>query len=331
MIEFKNVSKKYKNGTHALENVTLKVEDGEFVYIMGPTGSGKSTLIKLLDGEEVPTGGSVIVNGVNVGRLRKSKVYLYRRKIGVVFQDYRLLPEKTVFENVAYALEVLDMPSSKIKKRTREVLKLVDLADKSNAKPRELSGGQQQRVAIARAIAKRPSILIADEPTGNLDPSMTDEMITLLEKINQEEKTTLLVVTHNDVMVEYHPKRTIRIDCGHVVNDGTRNEAFYKHNFSEVKPVSETKETVKEETAVTETAAQEAAVQEAAADEVPVQEAVSEETAVEELVQQTMIHEAEAESHEDHVPSESEALDQKLNEVAMQQEAIREIREGEQE
>lgn len=129
MIEFKNVSKTYKNGTHALQNVNLKVEDGEFVYIMGPTGSGKSTLIKLLDGEEVPSSGNVIVNNVNVGRLRKSKVYLYRRKIGVVFQDYRLLPEKTVFENVAYALEVLDLPNDKIRKRTREVLKLVDLAD----------------------------------------------------------------------------------------------------------------------------------------------------------------------------------------------------------
>ncbi len=242
MIEFKNVSKTYKNGTHALENINLKVEDGEFVYIMGPTGSGKSTLIKLLDGEEVPSSGSVIVNGINVGRLRKSKVYLYRRKIGVVFQDYRLLPEKTVFENIAYALEVLDMPNEKIRKRTREVLKLVDLADKSNAKPRELSGGQQQRVAIARAIAKRPTILIADEPTGNLDPSMTDEMITLLEKINSQEKTTLLVVTHNDVMVEYHPKRTIRIDSGHVVNDGTRDDNYYKQSFYEKKKKKEEEE-----------------------------------------------------------------------------------------
>ena len=242
MIEFKNVSKTYKNGTHALENINLKVEDGEFVYIMGPTGSGKSTLIKLLDGEEVPSSGSVIVNGINVGRLRKSKVYLYRRKIGVVLQDYRLLPEKTVFENIAYALEVLDMPNEKIRKRTREVLKLVDLADKSNAKPRELSGGQQQRVAIARAIAKRPTILIADEPTGNLDPSMTDEMITLLEKINSQEKTTLLVVTHNDVMVEYHPKRTIRIDSGHVVNDGTRDDNYYKQSFYEKKKKKEEEE-----------------------------------------------------------------------------------------
>ncbi|MBQ1567769.1 MAG: cell division ATP-binding protein FtsE [Erysipelotrichaceae bacterium] len=236
MIEFKNVSKKYKNGTNALQNVNLKVEAGEFVYIMGPTGAGKSTLIKLLDGEEVPTGGSILVSGKNVGRIKKSKVYLYRRQIGVVFQDYRLLPEKTVFENVAYALEVLDWPNDKIRKRVREVLKLVDLSDKANVKPRELSGGQQQRVAIARAIAKRPSILIADEPTGNLDPSMTDEMISLLEKINTEEKTTLLVVTHNDVMVEYHPKRTIRIEYGHVVEDRKMNDPLARQEGINLKP-----------------------------------------------------------------------------------------------
>ena len=219
MIELKNASKQYKNGTIALSDINLKIDEGEFVYIMGPTGSGKSTLIKLLDGEEVPTKGSVIVNGVNVGKLRKSRVYLYRRKIGVVFQDYRLLPEKTVFENVAYALEVLDYPTDKIKRRTRDVLKLVDLSDKANSKPRELSGGQQQRVAIARAIAKRPMILIADEPTGNLDPGMTDEMIRLLEKINKKEKTTVVVVTHNDTMVKAHPKRTIKIRSGHTVED----------------------------------------------------------------------------------------------------------------
>ncbi|MBQ6478817.1 MAG: ATP-binding cassette domain-containing protein [Erysipelotrichaceae bacterium] len=242
MIELKNVSKKYRNGTHALHDVSLKVNDGEFIYIMGPTGSGKSTLIKLLDGEEVPTGGSVIVSGINVGRLKKSKVYLYRRKIGVVFQDYRLLPEKTVFENVAYALEILDMPDDKIRKRVREVLKLVDLADKSNAKPDELSGGQKQRTAIARAIAKRPAILIADEPTGNLDPEMTNEMIKLLERINREEKTTLVVVTHNDVMVENHPKRTIRIEAGHIVNDRIpepkKEEALFEQTATEEEPVA---------------------------------------------------------------------------------------------
>ena len=244
MIEFKNVSKRYKNGTNALHDVSFTVNDGEFVYIMGPTGSGKSTLIKLLDGEEVPTSGSVVVSGVNVGRLRKSKVYLYRRKIGVVFQDYRLLPEKTAFENVAYALEVLDMPTDKIRKRVREVLKLVELADKSNAKPRELSGGQQQRVAIARAIAKKPMILIADEPTGNLDPEKTDEMIKLFEKINREEKTTLLVVTHNDVMVEYHPKRTIRLQEGHIISDRMHENISFYHDK---KKPAETEEKPEEE------------------------------------------------------------------------------------
>ena len=249
----KNVSKKYRNGTHALHDVSLKVNDGEFIYIMGPTGSGKSTLIKLLDGEEVPTSGSVLVSGINVGRLKKSKVYLYRRKIGVVFQDYRLLPEKTVFENVAYALEILDMPDEKIRKRVREVLKLVDLADKSNAKPHELSGGQQQRTAIARAIAKKPTILIADEPTGNLDPDMTNEMIKLLEKINREEKTTLVVVTHNDVMVENHPKRTIRIEAGHIVTDRTpepkKEETAVEQTEVEEEPVvlETAVETVEEE------------------------------------------------------------------------------------
>ena len=219
MIEIKNVSKTYKNGTHALYNVNLEVEDGEFAYIIGPTGSGKSTLIKLLDGEEVPTSGKVIVSGVDVGRLKKSKVYLYRRKIGVVFQNYRLLPDKTVFENVAFALEILDVPTDKIRKRVREVLKLVDLADKANSRPDELSGGQQQRVAIARAIVKKPTLLIADEPTGNLDPGMTDEIVSILEKINKEEKTTILVVTHDNVMVKKHPKRIITIESGHITHD----------------------------------------------------------------------------------------------------------------
>ena len=219
MIEFKNVSKTYKNGTHALYDVNLIVEDGEFAYIIGPTGSGNSTLIKLLDGEEIPTNGHVLVSGVDVGRLKKSKVYLYRRKIGVVFQNYRLLPDKTVFENVAFALEILDVPTDKIRKRVREVLKLVDLADKANSRPDELSGGQQQRVAIARAIVKKPTLLIADEPTGNLDPGMTDEIVSILEKINKEEKTTILVVTHDNVMVKKHPKRIITIESGHITHD----------------------------------------------------------------------------------------------------------------
>lgn len=219
MIELRNVSKTYKNGTNALHNINLEIQDGEFAYIIGPTGSGKSTLIKLLDGEEIATSGKVLVSGVDVGRLRKSKVYLYRRKIGVVFQDYKLLPEKTAYENVAYALEILDIPTEKIRKRVREVLKLVGLEDKAKAYPSQLSGGMKQRVAIARAISKKPAILIADEPTGNLDPAMTNEIITILERINEEEKTTILVVTHDNVMVKNHPKRIITIESGHITHD----------------------------------------------------------------------------------------------------------------
>ena len=219
MISIKNASKQYKNGTNALENISLEIKEGEFIYIVGPTGSGKSTLIKLLDGEEIPSSGDVIVNNINVGKLRHSKVPIYRRNIGVVFQDYRLLPKKTVFENVAYAMEVVDAPQDTLRKRVREVLKLVDIAEKSNSYPDELSGGQQQRVAIARAIANRPKILSADEPTGNLDPKKSDEIISLLEKINEEEKTTILVVTHDNNIVRHHPKRTIAIDSGHVVAD----------------------------------------------------------------------------------------------------------------
>ena len=219
MISIQNASKTYKNGTHALSNISLEIKEGEFVYIVGPTGSGKSTLIKLLDGEEVPDSGLVMVAGTNVGKLRHSKVPLYRRNIGVVFQNYRLLPRKTAFENVAYAMEVVDTPKDQLRKRVREVLKLVDVADKSNSFPDQLSGGQQQRIAIARAIANKPKILIADEPTGNLDPKKSDEIIRLLEKINKEEGTTILIVTHDSTIVKHHPKRMIALDSGHIVAD----------------------------------------------------------------------------------------------------------------
>ena len=163
MLELKHVGKTYKNGVNALYNINLKIDQGEFVYIIGPTGSGKSTLIKLLDGEEIPTKGKVEVTGINVGKLKHSKVPLYRRNIGVVFQDFRLLERKTVFENIAFALEVINVPKERIRKRVREVMNLVGLDDKGSSFPQELSGGQQQRVAIARAIANKPKILIADD------------------------------------------------------------------------------------------------------------------------------------------------------------------------
>ena len=229
MLELKHIAKTYKNGVNALYNINLKIDQGEFVYIIGPTGSGKSTLIKLLDGEEIPTKGKVEVTGINVGKLKHSKVPLYRRNIGVVFQDFRLLERKTVFENIAFALEVINVPKERIRKRVREVMNLVGLDDKGNSFPQELSGGQQQRVAIARAIANKPKILIADEPTGNLDPQKSDEIMTLLEKINREEKTTVLMVTHDITLVNKHRKRTIALEAGHIVAD--MNEGGYiKHD-----------------------------------------------------------------------------------------------------
>ena len=228
MSELTNVTKRYKNGVNALNGVSLKIDQGEFVYIIGPTGSGKSTIISLIDGEQIPTQGTVIVDGVNVGKLWHRKVPIYRRKIGVVFQDYRLLPAKTVFENISFALEVIDvkkgifrtmMKKDVVRHRVRQVLNLVSLDDKGSSFPHELSGGQQQRVAIGRAIANRPKVLIADEPTGNLDPSMSDEIMNLLEKINREEGTTILMVTHDLTLVNKHRKRTIVLEHGHIVAD----------------------------------------------------------------------------------------------------------------
>ena len=219
MIQLENVSKSYKNGVHALRNINLTIEDGEFVYIIGPTGSGKSTLIKLLDGEEIPDEGDVIVNDVNVGKLKHSKVPYYRRNIGVVFQDFRLLPALTIFENISFALEVIGMDKRDIRRRVREVLELVSLSDKARAFPNQLSGGQQQRATIGRAIANHPKVLIADEPTGNLDPVMSKLIMELLEKINTVEQTTVVMVTHDSTLVNDFKKRTISLEEGYIVAD----------------------------------------------------------------------------------------------------------------
>ena len=219
MIECTNVFKRYKNGTNALYDINFRVEQGEFIYIIGPTGSGKSTLIRLLDGEEVPSKGSVKVVGIDVGKLKNKQVPIYRRNIGVVFQDYKLLPTKTVFENISYALEVINMKKKQIRKRTEQVMEFVGLNEKENAFPGQLSGGQQQRVAIARAIANRPKVLIADEPTGNLDPGKSDEIMALLEKINKDYGTTILMVTHDLTLVNKHRKRTVVLEHGHIVAD----------------------------------------------------------------------------------------------------------------
>ena len=216
MIDLKDVSKAYPNGVHALNHVNLHIDKGEFIYVIGATGSGKSTLIKVLNGEEVPDEGTVIVDGINVGALKHRKVPYYRRNVGCVFQDYRLLPKLTVFENIAFALEVVGMPRKQIRKRVMEVLELVD----------ELSGGQQQRVTIGRAIANKPKVLIADEPTGNLDPEKSLEIISLLEKINQKLDTTIMMVTHDKVLVDRFKKRTIMLDKGYVIHDS--NKGGYK-------------------------------------------------------------------------------------------------------
>lgn len=219
MIALENVSKSYKNGVNALKNISLYIDEGEFVYIIGPTGSGKSTLIKLLDGEEIPDEGSVVVADINVGQLKHKKVPLYRRNLGIVFQDYRLLPALTVFENIAFAMECIGEDKMTIRKRVREVLELVSLEDKAKAFPSELSGGQQQRVTIGRAIVNHPKVLIADEPTGNLDPEMSKEILELLEKINEKEKTTIVMVTHDSTIVNSNKKRTIALEEGYIVAD----------------------------------------------------------------------------------------------------------------
>ena len=196
MITLENVSKSYAKGQPALNDVSLHIDKGEFVFIVGNSGSGKSTLIKLLLKELEPTSGTIIVNDQNLGKMKRRKVPKYRRGVGVVFQDFRLLKDRNVYENVAFAQRVIERPNRVIKKRVPEILTLVGLAEKYKSFPRELSGGEQQRVALARALVNRPNILLADEPTGNLDPKNSLEIMKLLEEIN-ERGTTVLVVTHN--------------------------------------------------------------------------------------------------------------------------------------
>ena len=219
MIKLENVTKVYKTGVRAVNNMNVDIGDGEFVYVIGPTGAGKSTFIKLLYREEKASSGKVIVAGQNVSKIKDRKVPYFRRNIGVVFQNFRLLPKKTVFENVAFTLEVTDTPKIQIRKKVRRTLELVGLEDKANAFPHELSGGQQQRVAIARAIVNNPKVLIADEPTGNLDPDTSHEIIELLERINEINHTTILVVTHDKEIVQKHKKRTILIEDGCIKTD----------------------------------------------------------------------------------------------------------------
>ena len=201
LIEFKNVTKQYKNGVNALYDLNLDIEKGDFVFIIGGSGSGKSTLIKLLYREEKPSKGTITLGGINVGKLRNRSVYKLRRKLGIVFQDYRLLPKLTVYENVAFALEAIGEKKKDIRPKVLRALELVGLKNKIRDYPDNLSGGEQQRVAIARAIVNDPRVLICDEPTGNLDPVMSMEIVELLSDINKKEGTTVLMVTHDAVIV----------------------------------------------------------------------------------------------------------------------------------
>jgi len=218
MIEFNDVTKSYTVGTKALRGVTMQIEDGEFVFLVGPSGSGKSTIIKLITGEVQPTTGTVHVNGYSLDRIRKREVPYLRRTVGVVFQDFRLIENKTVYDNVAFAMRVIGAKSKEIRERVPYVLELVGLETKSRRHPGELSGGEKQRLAIARALVNNPSTIIADEPTGNLDPARSFEIMSLLQEINNL-GTTVLVVTHERDLVERFSKRVIAIDNGLVISD----------------------------------------------------------------------------------------------------------------
>ena len=225
MIEFKNVSKVYENGSTALDNVCITINDGEFVLICGHSGAGKSTLFKLLTHEVTPDSGFVIVDEFDVTKLKRSKIPKLRRKLGVVFQDFRLLPNKSVAENIAFALEVIEEKPKVIKEKVAHVLELVGLSDKANDLPEDLSGGEQQRVAIARAIVNRPSVLIADEPTGNLDPNTSKDIVDLFKHLNTF-GTTVIMVTHNMDIVTYLNKRVIELKDGRVLSDNMRGAEF---------------------------------------------------------------------------------------------------------
>lgn len=221
MIEFKRVSKIYENDTAALKNINLSIEKGEFLFLVGPSGSGKSTFIKLLIKEIIETSGSIFIAGRNICNLKSSRVPQLRRNIGCVFQDFKLLPNKTTFENVAFALEVIGRPGYEIKVQVPQVLKLVGLRDKESSYPHQLSGGEQQRISIARAFVNRPPILLADEPTGNLDPTTSDGIMKILSRINLT-GTTVVMATHDRSIVNSMRRRVVELEEGEIIRDQKR-------------------------------------------------------------------------------------------------------------
>ena len=227
MIEMKDVYKKYPNGVMAVNGINVKIDQGEFVYVVGPSGAGKSTFIKMMYREEKPTKGSIIINGIDLAKLKEKKVPMLRRNIGVVFQDFKLLPRLTVYENVAFALEVIEENPKNIKKRVMDVLDLVRLKHKARHLPDELSGGEQQRVSIARSIVNSPGALIADEPTGNLDPETSWEIMNIFEEINFR-GTTIVMATHNREIVNTIKRRVIAVESGKIARDEVRGDYGYE-------------------------------------------------------------------------------------------------------
>jgi len=226
MIRLLDIQKTYDNGTKALKGVNMRIDDGEFAFLVGPSGSGKSTIIKLITGEVKPSGGRIMVNGYNLNSIRPDQVPYMRRTLGVIFQDFRLIDKKTVWENLTFAMRAVGASPREIRKRIPYVLDLVGLNGKADRYPTQLSGGEQQRVAIARALVNNPKMIIADEPTGNLDPDRSWEIMTLLKKINELE-TTMLVVTHEKEMVNSFSQRVIAIENGRIISDETGG--YYKH------------------------------------------------------------------------------------------------------
>ncbi|MDR0914883.1 MAG: cell division ATP-binding protein FtsE [Oscillospiraceae bacterium] len=218
MIEFYNVSKVYPSGTHALNGISLSIKTGEFVFIVGASGAGKSTFLKLIMREEEPSGGRIVINGKNLSRIKRREIPYLRREMGIVFQDFRLIDKMNVYDNVAFAMRAVGATADAIKKRVPYILELVGLAHKAKRRPSELSGGEQQRVSLARALVNNPSMIIADEPTGNIDPKMSYEIMKLLNAIN-EQGTTVIVVTHEHELVNSFPGRVIEINQGKILRD----------------------------------------------------------------------------------------------------------------
>ena len=224
MIDFNNVSKVYGTDVNALTDVNLHIDRGEFVFVVGTSGAGKSTFLKMIKREEVPSSGEIVINGENLNEMKARRVPYYRRKLGIVFQDFRLIPGKTVFENVAFAMHVIGASQKEINRRVAYALSLVGLSHKQKSYPKQLSGGEQQRVALARALVNDAELIIADEPTGNIDPEMSKDIVDLLDQINKDKKTTIIMVTHEVGLIQHYNKRIVTIKNGSVISDTAHPE-----------------------------------------------------------------------------------------------------------